>query len=300
MSDTQIHSDVAAADLPARYVELPQGRIRVREAGEGAAVVFVHGLLVNGDLWRKVAPELVGNARVIVPDLPLGSHPEAMHHDADLSVPGLARLLVELLDALGIERATFVGNDTGGALTQVLATTYPDRVDGMVLTSCDAFENFPPPLFRPLLQLARSPALLLGALKPLSKRPARKLPVAYGWLAKNGIPDDVTDGYLKPFLEDAGVRHDCCKVLRGVSPEYTQAAAKKLPGLEMPVLIVWSGQDRFFPPEHGRRLARLCPNGRYLEIDGSYTFSSEDNPKQLVDCLREFLEHRGTQAATAA
>ena len=110
-------------------VTLPQGTISYRERGTGDPIVFVHGALVNADLWRKVVPELAKDFRCIAPDLPLGSHERAMPADADLSPPGVAKLIADFLAALDLDNVTLVGNDTGGAICQVRrhAAPGPDR-----------------------------------------------------------------------------------------------------------------------------------------------------------------------------
>src|SRR5437868_4113845 len=128
-----------------RQVATGAGTIHYRERGSGAPVVFVHGLLTNGDLWRDVVPPLAAHRRCIVPDWPLGSHTEAMGAHADLSTPGLAKLVAEVLTALDLEQVTLVGNDTGGAVCQLVAAHHPARLGGLVLASCDAFEVYPPP-----------------------------------------------------------------------------------------------------------------------------------------------------------
>ena len=127
---------------------LPQGTIRYRERGNGEPIVFVHGLLVNGDLWRKVVPTLAKDFRCITPDWPLGSHEVPMNPDADLTPTGLAKLVADFLAALELENVTLVGNDTGGALSQIVVTEHPERIARLVLTPCDAFEVFPPRLFK--------------------------------------------------------------------------------------------------------------------------------------------------------
>src|SRR5262249_37104928 len=134
-------------------VELPQGPVRYRESGTGDPIVFVHGLLVDGELWRDVASRLQDDYRVIVPDLPLGSQEEALPPGAALSPPGLARIVADFLEALDLRDVTLVGNDTGGAICQLVVTEHPERVKRLVLTPCDAYEEFPPPTFKPLAVL---------------------------------------------------------------------------------------------------------------------------------------------------
>src|SRR5438128_4150737 len=140
-----------------REVGPPAGVIRSHDVGDGPPIVFVHAVLLNGAVWRKVVPLLADRFRCLVPDWPMGGHAVPMDADADLSPPGLARVIVEFLDGLGIERATLVGNDTGGALCQLVAAEHPERVDRLVLTTCDAYDNFPPRRFRYLQWAARVP-----------------------------------------------------------------------------------------------------------------------------------------------
>lgn len=135
---------------PSETVALAGGTIRVLDVGEGRPVVFVHGLMVNGRLWRHVVPAISARARCVVPDLPLGGHSPAMMPDADLSPPGLARLIAELLDRLDLRDVVLVGNDTGGALCQLVVAHHGERVGALVLTNCDGFEQFYPAVLRPL------------------------------------------------------------------------------------------------------------------------------------------------------
>src|SRR4051794_4733607 len=113
---------------PARQLDLPGGPIRVHERGEGQAVVLVHGLLVNANLWRKVVPRLADKARVIALDLPLGAHAEAMPAGTDLSPPAFGDLIADAIAALGLEDVTLVGNDTGGGLVQIAVSRHPERI----------------------------------------------------------------------------------------------------------------------------------------------------------------------------
>ena len=273
-----------------KELPLTQGTIRYRESGQGPAVVFVHGLLVNGDLWRKVVPRLSEHFHCICPDLPLGSHKLPMKPEADLSIAGIARLLVEFTQKLELDRPAFVANDTGGALTQVVMTEHPEAIGSVVLTSCDSFDNFLPLMFRPLQALAHLPPLLTALLQPLRLPALRRLPFAFGWLAKRPIDNpEVERGYASQIFTNPDVRRDCYKVLRDISPEYTERAAKKLHDYEAPVLVAWATEDRFFPVEHGERIAATVPKGRFVAIEDSYSFISEDQPEVLAKEIEAFL-----------
>ena len=273
-----------------RQITLGQGTIHYQDSGAGQPVVFVHGLLVNGSLWRKVVSSLESNHRCIVPDWPLGAHPEAMRPNADLSPTGLAGLVADFLAALDLDAVTLVGNDTGGAICQIVATEHPERLARLVLTSCDAFENFLPPMFRPLQWAARVPMVLTMSLQILRSRRLRKLPVALGWLAKRAVEQDVVQDWVRPVLTDRAVRRDTAKVLRGISPRYTVTAAQKLVSFQGPTLIAWAAEDRFFPLAHAKRLADLIPHARLELVADSYTFISEDQPAVLAELIADFLE----------
>jgi pimeloyl-ACP methyl ester carboxylesterase len=276
-----------------KQVELSRGTVRYRERGSGRPVVFIHGLLVNGDLWRKVVPEIAGGYRCITPDLPLGSHEIPMRADADLSVPGVARLIADFLEALDLDDVVLVANDTGGALTQIVITEHPQRIGAVVLTSCDAYDNFLPLLFQPLIALARFPFLLYLFTRPLSIRALRRLPIAFGWLAKRRIDDLYSDGYVEPFGNNREIRRDCCKVLRDISPRHTNRAAAKLGDFDKPVLIAWAAEDRFFPVADAERLESALPNATLELVEDSYTFISEDQPRRLVELMGKFFAAHG-------
>ena len=276
-----------------REVELEGGAtIRYRERGEGEPVVFAHGLLMNGDLWRKVVPALAGAGyRCITPDLPLGSHEPAMPASADLSTPALASLLGDFIDAVGARGGTLVANDTGGALSQVLVTSRPETVGRLALTSCDVFDIYPPHLFKVFRLVAGYVPGAPLALSQLARwRTLQRSPAAFGWVAKRPIEPAIVQSYTRPARENAGVRRDVVKILRGISARHTEAAAEKLPDFEKPAIVIWAAEDKLFPTAYGRRLADRL-SAEYTEIADSYTFIAEDQPQALADALLRFLDH---------
>jgi pimeloyl-ACP methyl ester carboxylesterase len=278
-------------------ITLPQGTIHYRDAGEGPPVVFLHGLLVDGEVWRKVTPLMHGTARSIVPDLPLGSHRLALNADADLSPATVARLVGDLLTALDLEDVTLVGNDTGGAISQLVALDHGERVGRLVLTNCDCFDVFPPKEFAPMVKAARVPGALYAAMQPMRAAKARRMPMAYGWLAHE-IPDEVTAAWIQPFLDDADIRRDAVAFMRAIDKATMIDAAERLPSLKIPALVVWGQDDRFFGPELGERLAAVL-GARLAPIAGARTFVSEDAPDALAGFIREFVRE-GTAAKPAA
>lgn len=261
---------------------LSQGTIRYRDVGSGSPIVFVHGLLVNGLLWRNVVPSLAGDFRCIVPDWPLGSHSVAMSPDADLSPAGQAQIVGDFLEALDLDDVTLVGNDTGGAVSQILVSRRPERVGRVALLSCDAFEVFPPKLFDYLKWSTRIPGGVFAVTQGLRFPMVRRAPIAYGFATKRPIPRWVTDAYVGPVLNDPAVRRDTIKFIRTVSPTYTLDAAARFRDFKRPVLVGWGAEDRFFPWELAERLAASFPNSRLERIPDSRTFVPEDQPEHVA------------------
>jgi pimeloyl-ACP methyl ester carboxylesterase len=279
-------------------VRLPQGTIRYRDSGTGEPLVFLHGLLVNGRLWEGVVERLQPDFRCIVPDLPLGSHEVAMNPDADLSPPGVARLVADFLEALELERVTLVGNDSGGAISQIVVTKHPERISRLVLTNCDAFDNFPPKLFSYFKPAARIPGALAMMAQTMRFKPLRRTPLAFGELTKSRIDDELLEDWLRPGLEHPEIRPDTKKFILGISPDQTMEAARELEGFDRPTLFAWAPEDRWFKIEHAERLAASMPNARIERIPDSKTFVSVDQPERLAEVIRAFV--REPAAASAA
>jgi pimeloyl-ACP methyl ester carboxylesterase len=288
-----------ASETGLEKVELDAGPIRYRESGSGPTIVFAHGLLVDGTLWRKVTPLLDPDFRCVVPDLPLGSHREAMRADADLTPPGVARIVADFMDRLGLEDVTLVGNDTGGAISQLVATNHPERLGRLVLTPCDAYENFLPPFFRPLQYAAKVPGMLTAVMQSTRIRAVQRSPLGFGMLiSPDAIDPDVLDAWVRPYLGNPGVRRDTVKFVKSISNRYTLEAAQRLRDFDRPTLIAWAPEDRFFKFKYAEKLATAIPNARLVRIENSRTFVSEDQPERLAQEIASFV--RETAKAPAA
>jgi pimeloyl-ACP methyl ester carboxylesterase len=274
-----------------REIELSVGTIEYEDTGgNGPTLVLLHGLMMDASLWDGSIAELSADHRCVAPTLPLGAHRHAMHPDADLSLPGIARLVAEFLDRLDLHDVTLVGNDTGGALVQLLMCDGAARVGRVVLASCDAFDNFPPGLTGKTLVLTGklSPRMFGLFMQQMRLRMIRRLPIAFGWLTVRG--DAATARWMKPVLKQPEIRRDAVRMLRaaGADTNVLLAAAEGLPSFDRPALVVWASADRVMPPEHGRRLAELLPHGRLVEVEDSYTLIPLDQPARLAQVVREF------------
>jgi pimeloyl-ACP methyl ester carboxylesterase len=246
---------------------------------------------MDASLWEDVIADLSPEHRCVAPTLPMGAHHHAMSPDADLSPWGQARLVSELVDRLDLRDVTLVGNDTGGAIVQLIMCDGAPRVGRVVLVSCDAFDNFPPGLTGKTLVLAgKLPPTLFGLfMQQMRLRPLRRLPLAFGWLTMHR--DAATARWIRPVLEQPGIRHDTVRVLRAIAAQrhLLLGAGECLPRFHRPALVVWATHDRVMPPEHGRRLAELLPHGRLVEIPDSYTLIPVDQPARLAHAIREFV-----------
>jgi pimeloyl-ACP methyl ester carboxylesterase len=171
-----------------KTIELSAGTIEYSDTGDGPALVLLHGLMMDASLWDGLIADLSADHQCLAPTLPLGAHRHAMHAAADLSLPGIARLVAEFLDRLDLHDVTLVGNDTSGALVQLLLGDHTPRVGRVVLVSCDAFDNFPPGLTGKTIVLAgKLPPRLFGLfMQQMLIRAMRRLPIAFGWLTIRG------------------------------------------------------------------------------------------------------------------
>jgi pimeloyl-ACP methyl ester carboxylesterase len=271
-----------------KEIDLPAGRVRYREAGSGKPVVFVHGYLVDGRLWDGVVDRLADRCRCIAPDWPIGAQQIAMRPDADLSPYGIAAIIDSLLEALDLEDVTIVGNDSGGAMSQVLVTRHPRRIGRLVLTNCDTHENFPPGIFKAMPPIAKLPggmALLAAPFRiPALARAAFKP------FARTKIPDELVASWMRPGLSDPAVKHDVKKVTVEMNKRYTLEAAEKLSGSQLPILLTWAPGDKLFPISYAERLAKGAPNARVVEIPDANTFVPLDQPQRLADEIAMFVE----------
>jgi pimeloyl-ACP methyl ester carboxylesterase len=288
-----IHLEVFMATIAPfdafQEVSLPQGNVRYCDQGTGPTLVFLHGLLANSLLWSRVIPRLSGQFRCIAPDLPLGAHSHPMHPGADLSPLGIAQLVADFLEALDLHDVTLIGNDTGGAICQLVIAHHPERISRLVLTNCDAFEQFFPLLVSPFHYGARVFGIQFVNFLAwvLRARSAQRLFVAALSHRRPGLAE--LDAFFHSLLHLPEVRGEITRFLQAVSNRYTLEAARTFSGFHHPVLLVWGKDDAFFSSRLARRLQQAFPDATLEFLPHSRAFVPVDQPEIFAQQVTVFV-----------
>lgn len=275
-------------------LELPSGTLDYFERGAGPVLLFSHGWLANANLWRKLVDLLRDEFRCLVLDLPLGSHRTPMNADADLSPAAVAGLIAATAEHLDLEEVTLVGNDSGGAYSQIALAQHGEilgkRVSRLVLTSCETpYDEWPPEPFDGLPAAAADPQVLGQLLTALEDPGVRAIPVAYGLLAKHPLEPEASDSYALPASREEGVLRDVAKAMASASTAPIRAAGEHLIAhSDLPALLIWSSEDEVFPLAHAERYASALRSGSLIQIDDSFSFTAEDQPAAVAAAIRSF------------
>jgi pimeloyl-ACP methyl ester carboxylesterase len=280
-------------------LELTAGKVDYEDSGgDGPVLVLLGGLMMDGSVWDPLVEELRADFRCVVPTLPLGAHRKPMRPDADLSLQGFAGMVRELLERLDLDDVTLVQNDHAAAI--VLAAENPPRVARLVISSCEAFENYPPGLpGKNVRATAFVPGGIYLTMQAMRMRALRRLPIAFGWMAKRPLPDELLDGWFAPLQTQSAVRRDFRKYVTGGRRRQMVEACERLRAFTRPALVVWTPEDKVQRPEHGKRLAQLLPDARLVEIADSYTLIMRDQPQAFARAIREFVQETAVITASA-
>jgi pimeloyl-ACP methyl ester carboxylesterase len=280
--------------LPRQMAELSGGSVAYVDQGATAApaALFVHGVLVNADLWRNVIWDVADVRRCIAPDLSAHGGTPVPADGApgdDLTLHGHAARLDELCAHLGLDQVDVVANDTGGAVAQVFAARYPERIRTLTLTNCDCQDNFPPELFEPFVAMAEA-----GELGPVVAAMAGDYSLArseagygQGYATAAQLSDELLTSYTGPFAADAGKGLE--RFLVAPKAEELVAVAPLLAQLRAPVQLAWGTADIFFPPAWTDRMRELLPSTeRVTLVSDAMLFWPDERAADLVPLLRDF------------
>ena len=281
-------------------IELELGPVHYESQGSGTPVVFVHGAFVDASLWTELARTLAQDHQCFLPTWPLGAHTEPMHPQAEVTPLTVARMVAEFLDKLGLEDVTLVGNDSGGAICQLVAVHHPERVSRIVLSNCDAFEVFPPKAFNYFKVVPRVPGMLTVLSKELYMFPSlAQLPTAFGSLSRRPLDTELLKRWLRPAAKDPQVRRDLGKLLRSIDSKITIEAGARLGEFDGEVLLLWGEADRHFTVQLAERLERSFRNAQLIRFAGSKTFLSLDEPQRMAHEIRRFTAAQSASVSDA-
>jgi pimeloyl-ACP methyl ester carboxylesterase len=275
-----------------RAVQTGSGRISYTEQGSGPVALFVHGVLLNGHLWRHQLSELSDIRRCIAVDL-LAHGDTEISAEQDVSVTANAKMLKEFLDALHIEQVDLVGNDSGGGISQIFAALYPGCVRSLTLTDCDAHDNWPPEAFKPFLATAAGGGLRGTLEAMLADKNLYRSPQALGpaYEHPERVSDDTIEKYLRPLVRTEQRTRDLQRFLAAFDNKHTLAIEPKLKMLKAPTLIVWATDDIYFDVKWSHWLAENIPGTRRrVEFEGARIFFPEERWADFNEELRAHWE----------
>lgn len=263
------------------FAETSFGRIAYVERGEGSAALFLHGVPLSGYHWRYQLAGLSDTRRCIAPDLMGLGHTE-IAPDADVSFTAQADMLLEFLDVLAIDPVDLVGNDSGGGIAQILAARAPDRLRSLVLTNCDAHDNWPPEAFLPVVELARRREL--GVMLQSTRGSTAPFEPAF---ERHEERAEALEVYLEPILASEERIANLERYVTSMDNRQTTRIRAQLEKLDVPTLIAWGLGDGYFGEEWADWLARSIPGVRRVEkIPNAKLFFPEERPFETNQLIR--------------
>ena len=271
-------------------VSTSSGRINYTDRGTGPVALFVHGVLLNGYLWRYQQEALSDIRRTIAVDL-LAHGKTEIGPGQDVSVTANAKMLAEFLDALAIDKVDIVGNDSGGGICQIFCALYSERVRSLTLTNCDTHDNWPPVAFQPFVAMVKAGGLRQTLDAMLSDKAIYRSPDALGpaYEHPEKLSDDTIERYLRPLVATEQRTRDLERFVNAFDNKHTVAIESKLKTLQAPTLIVWGTDDVYFDVKWSQWLSKTIPGTkRRVEFEGARIFFPEERPEDFNKELRDF------------
>ena len=271
-----------------KYLELHGDRVAYRDAGSGETLLLIHGMAGSSETWRAVIPQLAKKYRVIAPDL-LG-HGQSDKPRGDYSLGAFAVWLRDLLDELGVTRATIVGQSLGGGVAMQFVYQHPDYCQRLVLISSGGLG----PDVGWTLRLLSAPGaeLILPVIAP---KPVLNVGNKLrSWLSAAGIQSprgaEIWSAYSS--LSDSQTRHAFLRTLRSVV-DYRGQAVSALNRLhltsQLPTMAIWGDKDQIIPLDHAYAAQAARPGSRLEVLAGVGHFPHVERPTDVVDLIDDFI-----------
>lgn len=280
---------MSAHDLTHKFLKVEGHSIAYLDEGDGPPLILLHGIPTNSLLWRNVIPVLAQNRRVIAPDM-LNYGRSDKPARADVSIAAQARILIGLMDALGLGRVDLAAHDIGGGVAQIVAVRHPERLNRLILASAICFDSWPIPEFEPLQEVGAEANLTVEAFEAMLRD---FLP--QGVANANGLNSEAVDIMLRPWAGEAG-KAALFRNFRRLNPEYTMAIARALETLDLPVLVLWGDSDPFQKPAYAQRLTETIPGARLEWITDAAHWIMEEKPDEVAKRIAGFLDALGPDA----
>lgn len=258
-------------------------RIAFREQGAGRPLILIHGIPTNSLMWREVMPRLAKTRRVVAPDLlNYGQSDKPM--SADVSINAQSRILIGVMDALGMPSADVVAHDIGGGIAQLMAVHHPERIRKLVLMDSICFDSWPIPEFEALQEPGAEAGMSLDEFTSMMRDF-----MPNGVHNKSVMTEELIDLYLTPWSSEDGKRA-FFRNLRRLNKEYTQAIADELKHLPHPCLVMWGEKDPFQKPEYASKLAEAIPKAELVWIKDAAHWLVDEKPDEVGDRIDRFLD----------
>ena len=288
--------DIATFHANRRFAHVKSGRIAFFEKGQGPTALFLHGVPLNGYHWRHVIDRIQHRRRCIAIDLMGLGHSE-IAPSQEISFTAQAHMVAEVIDALGIEQIDLIGNNSGGAVAQIFAAHYPNRLTSLVLTNCDVHDGWPPPQVLPLIERARK-GTLASIFQPMLDRPdlarercakGESVPLFRSYADPGILTNQIIRFYLQPLLSSQERVEAFQRYWLGFDNAQTVAIHFALKALQVPTLIVWGLKDIFFDKKWAYWLKDTIPGARrVVEIEDARLFFPEDRPDAIATSVLQF------------
>jgi len=276
--------DWSRAPGPGKLIDIDGVRLHYVEDGRGEAVVLIHGLGGHTFSFRHTLPALAKRFRVVAVDLK-GFGFSERPKGGDYSITAQARLMLRLMDELGIEHATVVGHSLGGEVAMRVAAAAPERVDALVLAASVSGERVwtlpPTPLFKPFLAI-------LGRL--FGRRLFRRM-----FYDPRNATEEAREAYATPTrVRGYG------DALYELAKDARQDRRVDYGSIRAPVLILWAERERILPRLVLSRLKRLFQRAQLVTIDKAGHLLLEERPRECNQAILRFLVDGGQEEPEAA
>ncbi|NWF64018.1 MAG: alpha/beta hydrolase, partial [Chloroflexi bacterium] len=277
------------ADEDSRFIEVNGIDVHYKTFGEGKPVfILLHGFGASLFSWREVTEPLSQFGTVIAYDRPafgLTERPMDWEGESPYSQKAQVELVIGLMDALGVEKATLVGNSAGGTISMLAALKYPERIEGLILVDPAVYAGGGAPAWvRPLLGTPQ-----FNHIGPLFARQIQEQGdefIKTAWHDPNKITPEIFAGYRKPLQAN-----NWDKALWYLTVSSRESGlAERIIEFNLPVLVITGDDDRIVPTEQSIRLAKELPNANLVIIPQCGHLPHEECPAAFIQAVEDFLK----------